>query len=68
MSSVQRARVRPDPRHGYRPGTLLGVLAAFAAVITIVLVSVGITQATRRASPAAVANGRAEICTTSPRS
>ncbi|HEY4269043.1 MAG TPA: hypothetical protein VGM94_12710 [Galbitalea sp.] len=44
MSSVHRARVRPDPRHGYRPGTLLGVLSAFASVLTIVLVSVGITQ------------------------
>ena len=45
MSDVRRARVRPDPAHGYRPGTLLGVLAAFASVLTIVFVSIGITQA-----------------------
>ncbi len=40
MSQAQRTRVRVQ-----RPGTLLGVLSAFASVLTIVLVSIGITQA-----------------------
>jgi len=45
MSEMHRSRVRRDPSRSYRPGTLLGVLATLASVLTVVLVSIGITRA-----------------------